>query len=87
MRKLKVGLLVAAAFVTIGIMAPAPANAQGPAGKVVICHTPGHQSDNLQLRGQCGLPQSPASEGKIIEIEVSPNACWAHLGHSCNIEG
>jgi len=86
MRKLRVGLLVAAAFVTLGITAPAPASAQGPAGKVVICHTPGHRSDNLKLRGFCGNPESPTND-KIIEIDVSENACWAHLGHSCNIEG
>ncbi len=85
MRKLKIGLVAAAAFLIAGITAPAPASAQGPGGKVVICHTPGHRNDSLQLRGQCGGgPQAPTNN-KVIEIEVSTNACWAHLGGPCQL--
>ena len=85
MRKLKIGLVAAAAFVIAGITAPVPASAQG-GGKVVICHTPGHQNDSLNIEGFCGGPQAPTND-KVIEIEVSTNACWAHLGSPCQVGG
>ena len=84
MRKPRIVLLAAGAFVLVGITAPAPAIAQGPDPKVVICHTPGHRNDFLALRGQCS-EQGPAAptNNKVIEIEVSSNACQAHLGGPC----
>ena len=86
MRNLRLVLFAAGVFVVAGITAPTPAIAQGPDGKVVICHTPGHRNDNLALRGQCGFneqnPSAPTND-KVIEIEVSTNACRAHLGGPC----
>ncbi len=86
MRSLRLALFAAGVFVVAGITAPAPAIAQGPDGKVVICHTPGHRNDNLMFRGQCGsIDQGPAAptNDKVIEIDVSTNACKAHLGGPC----
>jgi hypothetical protein len=86
MRKLRIGLVGVGAFVLMGLTAPTPTIAQVPVGKVVICHTPGHRNDALNLRGQCGFQeQGPAapSNNKVIEIEVSENACKAHLGGPC----
>ena len=82
MRKLKIGLVAAAAFVIAGMTAPVPMSA---GAKVVICHTPGHRNDSLEIRGLCGGgPQAPTND-KVIEIEVSTNACWAHLGGPCQL--
>lgn len=85
MRNLRLVLVAAGVFLMAGITAPAPAVAQGP-NKVVICHTPGHRNDNLMLRGQCGGEQTPSvpTNDKVIEIEVSTNACRAHLGGPCD---
>ena len=83
MRKLRMGLIAVGAFVIAGITAPAPAIAQGSPEKVVICHTPGHRNDSLQIQGFCGRGESAPSNNKVIEIEVSTAACRAHLGGPC----
>ena len=84
MRNLRLALVAAGLFAMAGITAPASAIAQDPV-KVVICHTPGHRSDNLGIRGQCGAPQGPSAptNDKVIEIDVSDAACRAHLGGPC----
>jgi hypothetical protein len=84
MRKLKIGVVAAAAFVIAGVTAPVPTIAKSAESKVVICHTPGHQNDSLNFQGFCGGPQAPTND-KIIEIEVSTAACKAHLGGPCQL--
>ncbi len=90
MRSLKMGLLaivaIVAAIIVAVITAPEPAKAQGPAGKIVICHTPSHRADTIKTGEPCYGPETKGGDPSAVEIEISVNACQAHLGHSCVVQ-